>query len=184
MSWHYSQALEVAYLEANSLAGEPSAPSNSMPSAPDDSCSDKMKGTHHRSLYGTMFAPSTDATGAALLMWFRAASRVRTSAAPVKVFGWFSLPCFVHCVFWTVSVMAFSGWGWHERLFGIGGVIFLILFVTHYFQDRSQLVVWWMRLDWKDQSRFSEPPMAPWSIIIVDNVWHIVVLWAVWKFVV
>ena len=84
MSWHFSQALEVEFLEGNFWDGEPCAQWKSMPTAPDDSCSDKMRGTFHRSPFGMMFAPSTDATGAALLMWFRAASLARTSAKPER----------------------------------------------------------------------------------------------------
>jgi hypothetical protein len=82
MSWHFSRALVAEYSEANSSGGEPSAPWNLSPSAPDDSCSDKMKGTCHRSPFGTMFVPSTDAHGEALLTWYRAASLARTSAPP------------------------------------------------------------------------------------------------------
>lgn len=81
MSWHYSQALEEAFSAACSSAGAPSVPWRSMPSAPDDSCSDKMKGTCHRSLFGTMFVPSTHARGEALLTWFREAFLVKTSAS-------------------------------------------------------------------------------------------------------
>lgn len=82
MSWHFSQALEAEYLRANCLDGEQSVPWKSMPSAPDDSCSDKMKGTFHRSPFGTMYAPSTDARGAALLTWFRAGSPAKTLVLP------------------------------------------------------------------------------------------------------
>lgn len=80
MSWHFSQALVEAFSEENSLGGEQSAPWRLCPFAPDDSCSDKMKGTFHRSPFGTMYAPSTDDRGAELLMWFRAASHAQTSA--------------------------------------------------------------------------------------------------------
>ncbi len=82
MSWHFSQAVEAAYLAANYLDGEPSAQWSLMPSAPDDSCSGKMKGTCHRSPSGMMFVPSTDCLGVALLTWFLEDSRVRTSVAP------------------------------------------------------------------------------------------------------
>lgn len=54
-------------------AGKPSVPWNTTPFAPDDACSDKMRGTCHRSPFGTMYAPSTDTNGAALLTSFRAA---------------------------------------------------------------------------------------------------------------
>lgn len=71
MSWHFSQALVAEYLRANCLAGERSGLWKSIPSAPDDSCSGRMKGTFHRSPYGTMFVPSTEPNGVALLTWFR-----------------------------------------------------------------------------------------------------------------
>ena len=80
MSWHFSQALEAEYLAACCSGGEPCAPWSETPTAPDDSCSDKMKGTFHRSPFGMMFAPSTEHRGAELLTWFLAASRARTSA--------------------------------------------------------------------------------------------------------
>ena len=82
MSWHFSLALEEAFSEACSSDGAPSAPWRLTPTALDDSCSDKMKGACHRSPFGMMFVPSTDAHGGALLTWFREASPVRTSASP------------------------------------------------------------------------------------------------------
>lgn len=85
MSWHYSQALEEAFSEACSSDGAPSAPWRSTPSALDDSCSGKMKGTCHRSPFGMMFVPSTDARGEALLTWFRGAFPARTSVLPERV---------------------------------------------------------------------------------------------------
>lgn len=85
MSWHFSQALEAAYLEANCSDGEPSALWKSTPFAPDDSCSDKMKDTFHRSPFGMMFVPSTESRGAELLTWYRAGFRARTSAQPERV---------------------------------------------------------------------------------------------------
>lgn len=84
MSWHYSRALEEAFSEACSLAGEPSAPWRSMPTALDDSCSDRMKGTCHRSPFGMMCVPSTDTRGEALLRWFRAAFPARTYPQPER----------------------------------------------------------------------------------------------------
>jgi hypothetical protein len=84
MSWHFSQVLEAAYSEENFWDGEPSAQWKSIPSAPDDSCSGKMKATFHRSPFGTMFVPSTDARGATILTWFLAVFRVRTPQQPAK----------------------------------------------------------------------------------------------------
>ena len=59
-------------MAASCSDGEQSALWSSMPSALDDSCSDKMKGTSHRSPFGTMFVRSTDDRGAALLMSYLA----------------------------------------------------------------------------------------------------------------
>lgn len=84
MSWHFSQALEAAYLQENFSDGAQSAPWKSIPSALDDSCSDKMKGTFHRSPFGMMYVPSTDDHGAALLTWFREDSLVPTLAQPER----------------------------------------------------------------------------------------------------
>lgn len=86
-----------------------------------------------------------------------------------------TIPCVVHCMLWTASVTCFAGW-WSVWAASI-------LYTTHFIQDGTQIVVWWMTLKWKDQSEFAKSPCGPWSIIVVDNVWHIVTLWAVWRFV-
>lgn len=93
-----------------------------------------------------------------------------------------SFPCLVHCLIWTLCVSAFAGWytthdGWNIVLARF------ILLVSHFIQDRTQIVRFWMtRIN--RQPKFVEPPMAPWSIIVVDNVWHIVTIWVVWRFIV
>jgi hypothetical protein len=79
MSWHFSQALVEEYSEAIFSAGALSALLSSMPSAQDDSCSDKMNGTFHLSPFGTMFVPSTDDLGVGLLTWYRLVSLAKTS---------------------------------------------------------------------------------------------------------
>lgn len=84
MSWHFSQALEAEFSRANCSAGEPCAPWNSIPTALDDSCSAKLKDTFHRSPFGTMFVPSTDGHGRALLTWWLEASPAQTSARPAR----------------------------------------------------------------------------------------------------
>lgn len=82
-----------------------------------------------------------------------------------------SLHCFVHCLVWTVCVCSFGG------ITGIGG---LILFVTHFIQDRTSIVSWYM--DTVGQKSFRTGACAPWAAIVVDNVFHIVTIWAVCKF--
>lgn len=75
--------------------------------------------------------------------------------------------------------MGFAGWNgcnWHIAL------IAAILLATHFAQDRTNIIARWM--DVIGQKQFRTGPCAPWSMIVVDNVWHIVTLWAVWRFVV
>ena len=45
--------------------------------------------------------------------------------------------------------------------------------IQHWLQDRTNFVVWLMRAT--GQEAFASPPMAPWSIIVKDNILHI--LW-------
>jgi hypothetical protein len=83
-----------------------------------------------------------------------------------------SFPCAVHCAIWTACVVGFAQWPlWTAAP----------LFVTHFIQDRTQIIVYWMTKV-NRQAKFAEPPMAPWSIIVVDNVWHIVTIWGLWRF--
>lgn len=83
--------------------------------------------------------------------------------------------CCAHCFTWTASVCFFSGWSFH-------GQIYLLLFCSHYIQDNTNIISRWM--DLIGQKQFRTGPCAPWSIIVVDNVWHVVTIWAVWRFVV
>lgn len=96
MAWHFSNALlslpsanlpcspdRVAESSAgNSSAGRPFAPWKSTPFAPDESSSDKMKDTCHRTQFGQMFVPSTDIPGADLLTWFQGDFLARTFPPP------------------------------------------------------------------------------------------------------
>lgn len=81
-------------------------------------------------------------------------------------------PCVVHCVLWACSVMLFSGC-WSIPLAAL-------LFSTHLVQDGTSIVRDWMRL--VGQEQFATGACSPWSIIVVDNVLHIVTIWLVWRF--
>ncbi len=87
MSWHFSQALVAEFLPASCSDGGASVPWSSAPIAHDDSCSDKLKDTCHLSPSGTMFVPSWDGLGEALLMSFLAAFPAKTSASSVAETG-------------------------------------------------------------------------------------------------
>jgi len=82
------------------------------------------------------------------------------------------LAAWTHAWFWTLFVMFFSGWS--------GLLVFGVLWVSHFIQDSTDIVPRWMRLI--GQNQFLTGPCAPWSAIVVDNVWHIVTLWFVWRF--
>lgn len=84
-----------------------------------------------------------------------------------------SIPCFIHCMIWTSCVLAFGGyWAADWRASSI-------LIVTHFIQDHTTIIRRWMSLIGQD--KFANGPCSPWSIIVVDNVWHIVTIFAVWK---
>ena len=86
-----------------------------------------------------------------------------------------SLNCAVHVTLWTLAVCAFAGWWTLPAI--------AVLWLTHYAQDRTNIIMWWMTKV-NRQQQFATGPCAPWSIIVVDNVWHVVALWVVWRFVV
>lgn len=87
--------------------------------------------------------------------------------------------CAIHALIWTCAVMGFAGWfEYTSRCVWV----FAILLLTHYWQDRTNIIAWWM--DLIGQKQFRTGICAPWSIIVVDNVWHILTIWAVWRFVV
>jgi hypothetical protein len=80
------------------------------------------------------------------------------------------IACSVHCTVWAICVLAFSQWPvW----------LFIPLFITHFAQDGTRLVEWWM--DVTGSNGFRTGAFAPWSVVVVDNVWHILTLWILWK---
>ena len=83
-----------------------------------------------------------------------------------------TLPCLVHCLIWTICVCSFGG--------TCSPVAFVILLWTHFIQDRTTIIRRWMAF--AGQEKFATGLCSPWSIIAVDNVWHIVTIWAVWTF--
>lgn len=81
-----------------------------------------------------------------------------------------SLHCLVHCLIWSVCVCVFGGvFNW---------LVFSLLLATHFLQDRTPIVRWWM--SFFGQEKFATGPCSPWSIIVVDNVWHILTIWVLW----
>lgn len=87
-----------------------------------------------------------------------------------------SIACAVHCIIWATCVCLFAGW----MEFSDSILAWVLLFSSHFIQDRTQLVMFWMTRINRQQA-FATGQCAPWSIIVVDNVWHVVQIWAVWK---
>lgn len=82
-------------------------------------------------------------------------------------------PCFVHCTIWILCVSIFSG-VWSPAFVAF-------LFICHFAQDRTHFVAWWMSLK---SSGFTKPPFAPWSLIVVDNSFHLLQMWVAVKFLI
>ena len=74
-----------------------------------------------------------------------------------------SMFCWFHVVCYMVPFLL-CGLAWWQML---------LIGVQHFAQDRTGFVVWLMRV--KGSAEFVEPPMGPWSVIVTDNILHI--LW-------
>lgn len=71
--------------------------------------------------------------------------------------------CLVHIVTYMIPFF-FCGFNWWQLV---------LIAVQHFAIDRTNFVVWFMNV--KGQDKFAGPPCAPWSIIVMDNILHI--LW-------
>lgn len=80
MSWLFSQALVEEFSAATCSAGEPSAQLNVMPTPHKFSRQDKTMEPSDLSRFGLTFAVLTEDRGEALLTWYRAGFRAKTSA--------------------------------------------------------------------------------------------------------
>lgn len=82
-----------------------------------------------------------------------------------------SLVCLLHCLLYTFVVALFTG-------FNIPWWGLLAIFIPHFLIDRWYFIPWFMgaigQASYRDH-------MGPWSLVIVDNVFHIVTLWGVAK---
>lgn len=79
--------------------------------------------------------------------------------------------CTVHCLLYTLAVWACSFW-WMPY-WGLA-----VCFVAHWPVDRFRLARWWM-VNVSGQKDFATGPLAPWSVIVVDNSIHLAVLFVI-----
>jgi len=87
MSWLFSQALVEEFSAATCSDGEPSAQLNVMPTPHKFSRQDKTIEPSDLSRFGLTCAVLTEERGAALLTWYLAGFRARTSALPALARG-------------------------------------------------------------------------------------------------
>lgn len=71
--------------------------------------------------------------------------------------------CVVHVATYMIPFI-FCGFNWWQ---------FALIATQHYAIDSTQFVVWFMKA--KGSGKFAEAPMSPWSIVLTDNILHI--LW-------
>jgi hypothetical protein len=80
--------------------------------------------------------------------------------------------CTFHCLFYTLSVWAFA-WYWMPW-WGL-----LLCFAVHWPIDRFRLARKWME-NVSGQRDFANGVFSPWSIIVVDNIFHLLTLYAIY----
>lgn len=71
--------------------------------------------------------------------------------------------CTIHVMIY-MSPFIFTGLAWWKLL---------LIALQHWLQDRTDFVPWSMKI--MGRNEFAVQPLAPWSIIITDNIFHI--LW-------
>lgn len=93
---------------------------------------------------------------------------------PAMMRAWWrgNVACTVHCCLYTLAVAALSWW-WMPW-WGL-----VVCFLVHWPVDRFRLARVWMEKV-SGQKAFATGPLAPWSIIIVDNVFHLLTLYLIW----
>lgn len=83
--------------------------------------------------------------------------------------------CLVHCFWYTVAIAATCIWfvPWY---------LIVAVGMAHFPVDRWRLARWCMTQ--LGQEEFATGPLSPWSIIVVDNTIHLLVLYAAGAFAV
>jgi len=84
--------------------------------------------------------------------------------------------CLVHVTLYTLMFVCFTWvmgdvWPWWA---------YAAIWATHYPVDRYRLAAAWMGK--AGQTGFRDN-MGPWSVIIVDNTYHLLCAWTIWRLV-
>lgn len=64
---------------------------------------------------------------------------------------------------------------------GFGLIPLTIIYIQHWIQDRYGFVKWFM--DKTGKTGFYEG-LGPWAIILVDNIFHLITLWIIWRIII
>jgi hypothetical protein len=73
-----------------------------------------------------------------------------------------SLICLVHVLCYMIPFL-FCHLSW---------LALVLIAIQHFIQDRTNFVLWLMKI--KGSEKFATGPCAPWSIILTDNLLHII----------
>lgn len=71
------------------------------------------------------------------------------------------LACVVHCIIYSLPFLLIAT-----------PLQVSFIFLAHFLIDRWYFVKWYMNI--YGQKQFAKPPTAPWSIILVDNTFHLI----------
>jgi len=82
-----------------------------------------------------------------------------------------AIACTLHCLLYTLAIWVFS-----YKWISIWGL--LACFLAHWPIDRFRLAKWWMGK--MGQTKFATGPLSPWSVIVVDNTFHLLTLYVIW----
>ncbi len=75
--------------------------------------------------------------------------------------------CAVHTIAYMIPFLFITIQCWQITLIAI----------QHFLQDRSNIIVWSLNVMGKGE--LTRAPMTPWSVIVIDNIWHIIWIYAV-----
>lgn len=83
-----------------------------------------------------------------------------------------------HCMVYTALIASFGQPIFEDPNFGAPALLFI--FATHFLLDRYGLARYLMHKV-LGQERFATGPLSPWSIIVIDNILHLWILWIVFQ---
>lgn len=80
------------------------------------------------------------------------------------------IPLLTHCVLYTLSLVAAMVVGG----FSLSYLAIAVIFVSHVFLDKRTFVLWWVRIIMEVHK-----PEGNWLTIVVDQVFHLLVIGAI-----